>query len=852
MALIAIATYAQSGSVRGRILEESTGEAAIGANVLVDGTSIGATTNLNGEFTIGGVPTGKQTLKISYIGFEDQMIDVTITNGGTAEVGTVSLKSSVIGLNEIQVVASIAVDRQTPVAVSKIKAEFIEEKLGSQEFPEILKTTPGVYATKTGGGWGDSRINLRGFNSVNVAVMINGVPVNDMENGRVYWSNWAGLADVTSSMQVQRGLGASKVAVPSVGGTINIVTKTTDAEAGGNVYMATGNNGYSKAAFALSTGLMENNMAVTISGARTQGNGWVDGTSFLGHSYFFNVSKIINDNHQLSLTGFGAPQRHGQRQTQWSDIRDPYNNPRGLRYNPDWGYLDGQEVQVEDNFYHKPQFSLNHYWDISPSTELSTAVYASFGTGGGGGKGSNWIEPRTGGVGSPIDLDAIVANNQELVANGQFEDVTFLRASRNDHTWYGMLSTLNTDVNENLTITAGVDLRYYVGRHFREITNLLGAPYIVDDSDNDQVQLLQVGDKYSYNNDGIVRWGGLFGQAEYNIGRLATFLSASTVMTQYSRVDYFNYTADDPLRQVGFFNFPGFQLKGGGNFNLNDNHNVFANVGGFSKAPAFDAIFPRFNNEDVNDAALNEKIFSVELGYGFRSRTFNANLNLYRTNWNDRTYQFFAGSDQEGNPLFANLRGVDALHQGIEFDGVWQPIKALKVTGMLSVGDWTWQNNLENVQVLDDDQNVIATADAYIAGLKVGDAAQTNAAFGIQYELLKGLFVSGDVTYDANMYASFNPTNRGAATLIDGEDLYQAWRAPAFTLVDIQARYNFNLGGFDATLFGTVNNLLDEAFISDANEGAIDWAGGARPGAINSTMYYGVGRQWNLALKIKF
>src|SRR5690606_6849123 len=145
-------------------------------------------------------------------------------------VGTISLEPSALGLDEVVVTSySLAIDRKTPVAVSTIRAETIETELGSQEYPEILKSTPGVYAHKGGGGFGDSEMRLRGFNSENIAVMINGIPVNDMENGRVYWSNWAGLSDVTRSMQVQRGLGASKVAVPSIGGTVNIVTKSTDA-----------------------------------------------------------------------------------------------------------------------------------------------------------------------------------------------------------------------------------------------------------------------------------------------------------------------------------------------------------------------------------------------------------------------------------------------------------------------------------------------------------------------------------------------------------------------------------------------------------------------------------------------
>ena len=182
----------------------------------------------------------------------------------------------------------------------------IENKLGSQEFPEILKSTPGVYATKSGGGFGDGRLNLRGFNSENVAVLINGVPVNDMENGRVYWSNWAGLSDVTGAMQVQRGLGASKVAVPSIGGTINILSKTTDVVAGGNFGTSFANDGYFKVGGTVSTGLLESGFAATISASRTSGDGYVDGTQFEGYNYFANISKQINDDHKISLTTFGS------------------------------------------------------------------------------------------------------------------------------------------------------------------------------------------------------------------------------------------------------------------------------------------------------------------------------------------------------------------------------------------------------------------------------------------------------------------------------------------------------------------------------------------------------------------
>lgn len=158
-------------------------------------------------------------------------------------------------LNDVIITSSVAVSRKTPVAVSTVDPVFIEEKLGTQEFPEVLKSTPGIYATKQGGGFGDSKVNIRGFKTENSAMMINGVPMNDMEWGGIYWSNWAGLSDVTRSMQVQRGLGASKVAAPSVGGSINIVTNTIDANKGGFVSYGMGNDGLNKILFKVSTGL---------------------------------------------------------------------------------------------------------------------------------------------------------------------------------------------------------------------------------------------------------------------------------------------------------------------------------------------------------------------------------------------------------------------------------------------------------------------------------------------------------------------------------------------------------------------------------------------------------------------
>lgn len=329
--LLCTAFAFSQGTITGKIMDGDLGGPLPGASVVVKGTTNGMAADFDGNFSITAPPSNSGVLVVSYIGY----ITKEISFSAIGNVGKITLMPDAEALEEVVIVASVAVDRKTPVAVSTISAADIELKLGTQEFPEVLKSTPGVYATKSGGGFGDGEIRLRGFNSQNVAVMINGVPVNDMENGQVYWSNWAGLSDVTSSMQVQRGLGASKVAVPSIGGTINILSKTTDVEKGGSIIGGVGNDGYQKYGATISTGLMDNGFAATVSASKTTGEGYVDGTQFNGFNYFVNISKSINDNHKLSLTSFGAPQTHGQRQNR-SSIDTYRNAESGIRFNPDW------------------------------------------------------------------------------------------------------------------------------------------------------------------------------------------------------------------------------------------------------------------------------------------------------------------------------------------------------------------------------------------------------------------------------------------------------------------------------------------------------------------------------------
>ncbi|MDD4990698.1 MAG: TonB-dependent receptor [Paludibacter sp.] len=868
--MIAQLSFSQ-GLVKGTVVDKATNETLAGVSVVNSSTGTGVTTSLDGSFSI-KLPTGKQEITINYIGYTSKKIEVNTAN---PDLGTIAIESEAIGLKDVTVTSSVAIRRKTPVALSVIEPLIIENKLGTQEFPEILKSTPGIYATKQGGGYGDSRVNLRGFEAPNIAVMINGVPMNDMEWGGIYWSNWGALSDVTRSMQVQRGLGASKVAAPSLGGSINVVTRSTDAIKGGSVSYGIGNDGYEKIGFAVSTGLTANNWAITLLGSKTVSNGYIQGTEYEAYSYFINISKKLSDNQQLSFTAFSAPQWHNQRNS--ADkllISEWQKQPLKYKYNASYGFdMNGQRKQSSYNYYNKPQISLNHSWTIDEKSSLSTAVYLSLGDGGGwGGQGyestdrSNWYG-STGGVPNTMfraadgtfDYGAIY----KLNAASETGSKMVMSTAINKHVWYGALSTFNTKIGQDIDFYGGLDLRYYKGTHTNVLTDLYGGKFFIDNtslrpslSNSDwKTKKLGVGDVVYRDYDGFVASEGVFGQAEYNKDGLSSFISLSASNTSNWRYDRFYYDPAQALSKT--VNFLGYSAKGGANYNINTNHNVFANIGIISRAPFFSggAFLQSTTNNLTNPNAVNEKAFSAELGYGYRSKAFTANLNVYRTNWIDKTMVRAINANSQSS-LVANLQGVNALHQGVELDFVSKPLKDLEITGMISLGDWTWQNNASGYvyniqgQPTDAQGNIVellspqhAKIDVNLEGIHVGNSAQTTAAVGLNYQILKGFRVGLDGNYFGRNYSYFNISSVG--TSVASSTFSQPWMIPDAVTFDFSANYRFKIGTFDATLVGNIYNLLDTEYITDATDGADHtWK--------TASVFYGFGRTWSMNLKIKF
>ena len=537
----------------------------------------------------------------------------------------------------------------------------------------------------------------------------------------------------------------------------------------------------------------------------------------------------------------------------------------------------------------------NWDWNITPKSKLSTVLYASNGRGGGTGdlgtvggvRGQNVTAYRD--ADGHINYDAIFAANAAIDANTAGARSTLIRrASMNSHNWYGILANFQHKINDNWNFSIGTDDRYYYGYHYQMLTHLYGANGYKDASDrnispkvvtrvHDYKNLswnpfggktLGQEEHIGYSNDGEVLWYSGFGQVEFTKNNFSAFVQGSISNQAYRRID--NFVVDGVTTQQGqvvnrktsFKNLIGYNVKGGANYNINENHNVFANVGFYSKQPFMTAVYPN-NQQVVNPNLTNEKIFSAEVGYGFRSSKFNANLNLYRTEWRDRSAripnQTFVTAT--GNVRgYSEINGITQVHMGVEVDATYKPVKFLELQGMFSYGDYRYKGNATGAD-FDESNNPVATTAGsttlYLDQVKVGGSGnssipQLTASLGATIKPINDLSIYGTWRFVGNLYSAVNTNDyKTVARQEQG-----ALRLPDYNLLDLGISYKLRLRERSQyfTFGANVYNVIDTYYISDASTSIHATAGSTTYKGIdtNNKVFFGAGRTWAASVAFNF
>ena len=747
-----------------------------------------------------------------------------------------------------EVIVSSGVKRKnvSPLRLVDIDEKTIAVQAAGKTYPELLQDIPGIYATAETGSYGDAKINIRGFKQENISVLLNGIPISGLTSGSMYWNNWLGLTDATANIQVQKGVGGSMLSDNSVGGSINIVTKSPgiSPQYGAGYNYASG--GTSKAFVNYNSGELGNGWGVSFMLSRVWGTSWVECTDVNAWSYLVSVSKKINSKHSLLFTAMGSPEQHNQRSSRltYKEVEQ-----YGREYSKNWGYItlpDGtrEARSISRNNYHKPYFTLNHYYNTTGTNgrkiSLNNALYMALAHGGG-----YWTETKGRSIAAHqkdghVDWDGVVAENKAAFVGGTTEQEKSAQNALSDyiagHTQLGAKSSLELELSDKLTWGAGLHYQSYFTWEKEQITDLLGGEYWYEDYATKSLAGLagrnpikKVGDYIRTRNGKDTHFGTLYTSLGFKNQAWNLELGASLNGSTTQRWDKYNYVGDDIYSDwaTGI----GGAVKGGalyrvgaGKSNAASATSLYVNGAYYSRVP-YSSVFFASGNNQISADVKNEQNYLGEAGFRSIFDRVGIEATFYASYWKNKSIMSSPYKPLEEEAYKFMITGLDAFHYGVEIDAYYNFAKWGKLQGYASIGKWEWKNDVKATIYDNYSGQVAQTINVYSDGLPVGDAPQTQIGASLNLSPLAGTAKSGELninlswSYNSRYWADFEPNTR-----TDANDRTDPYRIPDYHLVNIGANYMkyFKVGSkpVGANIFFNLNNLFDEWYIERGKDGA--------------------------------
>lgn len=708
--------------------------------------------------------------------------------------------------------------------VSLSESEF-EGSSSSNEISGLLQSSRDVFVSTAGFNFGSVRYRMRGLDSENTHVLINGIMMNDNETGRASWSSWGGLNDAVRNTEVNSMVSASDWAFGGIGGVTNILTRASSYRKTANLSYAASNRSYNnRIMFLYATGLQDNGWSVTLSGSRRWAQeGYVPGTFYDAWSYFVSVEKKINNRHSFGFIGFAAPTK---RAYSGVSTQEAYDLSGDNFYNANWGYQKGQVRNARVSNFNQPMLQLSHYWTPSEKTKVQTTAYYWFGRG--GSTALDWTEANDPRPDYYRNLPSYYLSNGDLVNYQKYTNLwqnnEAFRQLNWDHFYFANSDQLTTIDNANGSGTSyqgnkskfvvedrrmdknqkglNINLQHQLNpvariaggmmatisktRHHKRMVDLLGGDFwldidkyadqasmeITDASQNDLLhpnKIVKVGDVYGYDYLANVNNARLWSQLEYKFSHLEVYAAAELNYTSFWRTGNmkngrFPENSYGDSEKNNFLNGSG---KLGATYAINGRNYIVANGAFLHRAPNFrDAYISPRSRDFAVEGLESEKVMAGDISYVLRAPNLKARLTAYHTQINDglwvRSYY------HEDLKDFINfiMRDVDQKTQGIELgiEANFSPTLSGHAVFGKSMSIYT---NRPVVSIsVDNDASLLADNKVvYLKNYYVGGAPQTIASAGLRYNSPKYWFAGITANYFADAYLEPNPDNHTAETL---------------------------------------------------------------------------------------
>lgn len=900
--LTTLFTFGQTAGIQGIVISFD-GKPLEGVSVSVFGTNYSTMTNAEGEFIIESLIPGEYQILFVSQGFENLFMEnVKAENDQITNLGNVKMSiTNTVVQNE---------------GVVEISTDDLNNEQGQENISTILHGSKDAFLNAAAYALGPMRFSIRGYESNYSQVMINGLDMANLENGRAYWSNWGGLNDVTRYSNTTSGLDAADATFGGVGGSVDIQMIPSTFRKGLKVSYSLTNRSYRNRIMATySTGLLPSNWAITVSGSRRWANeGYVEGTFYDAWGYYLGVEKKLRA-HDIVLNIFGAPTKRGKQGASTQESYDLLNN---VYYNPYWGYQNGVKRNSRVANSHEPMAILSDFWKINMTTTLNTTL--SFRGGRNGSTTLDWYnapDPRPdyyrylpSYITSPDEAQMVAdsfANTDysqinwakiydaNRYSNGVVENADgiigntvsgkraqyIIEEQRYDQIFAAFATNLNKQVNDYFTVTGGLQARYFVGKNYLVLTDLLGADFWLDIdkyaerdiADPDSVQndlnnpnrIIKEGDKFGYNYNSNVRDAKIWAQGVIDIRKFNIFLSAYSSYTSMWR-EGFMRNGKFPENSFGVsdkYNFFDYGAKTGVVFKVNGRNFIQGHAAYMTQAPTFSDIFvsPRTRANTV-DNIVSEKIMSGDLGYYLRAPRIKASANVYYTKFQDQTKVMSFYHDGYRNFVNYAISGIDKTHQGIELALEGNVTSALSAYAVASLGYYRWTSRPTVTITVDNSAEILAKDRVvYANNFLVSGTPQTAASVGLNYKARKYWFFGLNANFVDDIYLDFNPERR-TVEAVDGvipdselwNNIIMQEKLPSGYTIDASLGKSFRLyHKYFVNMNLNVNNILNnQSIITGGYEQLRYDVTDKDPYKYPAKYYYLYGRQFYLNISISF
>ncbi len=909
-----LALSAQTAStVKGSVTDAKTGKPVADADVTIQETGTVAKTDAAGAFALIFEANGNYTLVVEKDGYLPINMTFKLNAGAEADLGEILLP--VVVSNE-----------ESIIELSDFEIENADE-ISTEPISGILHGSRDLFLSTAGYTFGSLRFRVRGYDNEYQALYLNGIMINDMESENPIWSLWGGLNDATRNTERYNGVHANDFGFGNVGGATNVNMRASGLRKQTRVSYAYSNRTYTnRAMFIHSTGLMKNGWAVSVSGSRRVSldgvaNGlfesYVDGTFDDSWAYFASVEKKFNNHHSIGLVGFGSPSKRGRTVNTLQEVYDLTGNNY---YNPNWGWQDGRKRNARIATSHKPTGVLTHFWTIDKNTTINTsAAYTQGHYSTTGLSFYNALDPRPdyyrylpsydglsedaiaaytdifqSGQGQ-IDWDNLyrtnlntidVAKNPNGAEGTELEGYIseyILENQHNDEKQFFFNSTLNTKLDGNVKLTAGVTHRNYLGSHYKTMEDLLGGDFIVDidkfalaenaGSGTEVIQLTDAdarypnriiyeGDRFGYDYDAHVQYTEVWAQLDMTYNRWDLYTAAKGTYTNFWRTGNMLKPAypDNSLGDSEKHTFANSSLKGGAVFKINGRNFIRMNAMFETKAPDFrDSYLSSRTRNDVIPNLESEFVSTADAGYVLRAPRFKASVDVFYTKFENRSST--RGFYHDGYASFVNytITGIDQTHQGAEIASEVTLFPGFTLQAVASLGYYRWTSTPSFTTIIDNSAEELDKGLVFADGYLVDGTPQTALSGGFQYWAPKYWNIGANVSYTQDRYLAFNPvrlTPYAVQNMEIGSEEYnkvvrQELLNPAF-VVDVSAGKSFQIKKkYNLAININVSNVLDNKEIITGGYDQFRYDIAA-PDKFPAKYYYYFGRTYFASLTFRF